>query len=463
MALTIPIDEEKLVTLRATLRGSVITPADDGYEAARAVHNGMIDKRPALIARCTDAADVVAALTFARDEGLDLAVRGGGHNGPGLGTSDGGVVIDLSGMKGVRVDPEARTARVAGGATYGEVDHATAAFGLAVPSGFVSTTGVGGLTLGGGVGYLTRKYGLTIDSLLEADVVLADGRQVTASADEYPDLFWALRGGGGNFGVVTSFLFRLQQVSTPYAGPILWDIDRAADVMRFWQDTLDRADDDLYGFFAFLQVPPGPPFPEELHLKTMCGIVWCYTGPQDKAEEVFKPIRAFGPPALDLAGPMPLPVLNSLFDALYPPGLQWYWKSDMMGALDDEVIARHLEHGTSLPSWMSTMHLYPMSGAAGRVGNTDTAFSYRDARYNMVIAGIDSDPANNDRNIAWARDYWDAVHPFSTGGGAYVNFMMEEGEDRVRASYRDNYDRLVEIKRRYDPQNLFHINQNIRP
>jgi FAD/FMN-containing dehydrogenase len=463
MALTLPIGEEKLATLRGTLRGTVITPSDEEYDEARAVHNGMIDKRPALIARCTDAADVVAAITFARDEGMDLAVRGGGHNGPGLGTSEGGVVIDLKEMKGIRVDPEARTARVAGGATYGEVDHATAAFGLAVPSGFVSTTGVGGLTLGGGVGYLTRKYGLTVDSLLEADVVLADGRQVTASADQHPDLFWALRGGGGNFGVVTSFLFRLHPAGTLYGGPMLWDLDKAPELMRFWEDTLDAAGDDLYGFFAFLQVPPGPPFPEALHLKIMCGIVWCYTGPQEKAEEVFKPIRAFGPPALDMAGPIPLPMLNSLFDALYPPGLQWYWKSDFMGKLDDEVIARYVEHGSELPSWMSTMHLYPMIGAPGRVGNTDTAFSYRDARYNMVIAGIDSDPANNDRNIAWARDYWDAVHPYSAGGGAYVNFMMEEGEDRVRASYRENYDRLVEVKRLYDPQNLFHVNQNIRP
>jgi FAD/FMN-containing dehydrogenase len=463
MALTMPISEEKLATLRGAVRGPIITPSDDGYDEARAVNNGMIDKRPALIARCTDAADVVTMLTFAREEGVDLAVRGGGHNGPGLGTVEGGVVIDLAGMKGVRVDPEASTARVAGGATLGDVDHALDAFGLAVPSGIVSTTGVGGITLGGGTGYLTRKFGLAIDSLLEADVVLADGRQVTASADEHPDLFWALRGGGGNFGVVTSFQFRAHSLGQLYAGPILWDADRSADVMRFWQDTIDNADDDLNGFFAFLKVPPAPPFPEELHLKPMCGIVWCYTGPQEKAEEVFKPIRAFGPPVLDMAGPMPLKVLNSLFDPLYPPGLQWYWKADFMGPLDDQVIARHLEYGLNLPTWMSTMHLYPMTGAAARVGNAETAFSYRDARYNMVMAGIDADPANNENNIAWARSYWDALHPFSTGGGAYVNFMMEEGEDRVRASYRGNYDRLVEVKRRYDPGNLFHVNQNIRP
>ena len=463
MALTMPISEEKLATLRGAVRGPIITPSDDGYDEARAVNNGMIDKRPALIARCTDAADVVTVLTFAREEGLDLAVRGGGHNGPGLGSVDDGVVVDLTEMRGVRIDPAAGTARVAGGSVFGDVDHAAAGFDLAVPSGFVSTTGVGGLTLGGGVGYLSRKFGLTIDSLLEADVVLADGRQVTASASNYPDLYWALRGGGGNFGVVTSFLFRAYPFQTPYAGPILWHYDQAADLMRFWQDTLDRADDDLYGFFAFLKVPPAPPFPEELHLKTMCGIVWCYTGPQEKAEDVFKPIRAFGPPALDMAGPMPLPTLNSLFDALYPAGQQWYWKSDFMGRLDDEIIARHLEHGGNLPSWLSTMHLYPVSGAASRVGDTETAFSYRDATYNMVIAGIDNDPANNENNIAWARAYWDALHPYSVGGGAYVNFMMEEGEDRVRASYRENYDRLVEVKRRYDPENLFHVNQNIRP
>src|SRR5436309_1528842 len=311
------------------MRGEVIRAGDAGYEQAARVYNGMIEKRPALIARCRDVADVMAAVNFAREHELTLAVRGGGHSGPGLGTWDGGLVVDLSDMKGIRVDPSAQTVRVEGGCTWGEVDHATHPFGLATPSGFISTTGVGGLTLGGGTGYLSRTYGLTIDNLLEVDMVLADGSFVTANANEHANLFWAVRGGGGNFGVVTSFLFRLHPIDTVYGGPMLWHTEQAADVLRWYRDFLPAAPDELNGWFAFLGVPPGPPFPEHLWGKTMCGVVWAYTGPMDKAAETFAPIRAqFGEPALDWVGPVPHPALQGMFDPIYPPGDQWYWKAD---------------------------------------------------------------------------------------------------------------------------------------
>jgi FAD/FMN-containing dehydrogenase len=365
-------------------------------------------------------------------------------------------------MRGTRVDPAARTVRVAGGCTWGDVDHATHAFGLATVSGIISTTGVGGLTLGGGHGHLTRKYGLTIDNLLAADVVLADGRFVTASADEHPDLFWALRGGGGNFGVVTSFLFRLHPVSTVLAGPTLWPLERAADVMRWYREFVPAAPEDLNGFFAFLVVPPAPPFPEELHKRKMCGVVWCYTGPAEDADRVFQPIQEFGPPALHGVQAMPYPALQSAFDALYPPGLQWYWRGDFVSELSDAAIALHVEYGSQLPTLHSTMHLYPIDGAVHRVARSETAFSYRDTTWSEVIVGVDPDPANRQRITTWTKDYWEALHPYSDGG-AYVNFMMDESQDRVRATYRENYDRLVGVKNTYDPTNFFRCNQNIKP
>jgi FAD/FMN-containing dehydrogenase len=297
-------------------------------------------------------------------------------------------------------------------------------------------------------------------------MVLADGRFVTASADEHPDLYWAVRGGGGNFGVVTSFLFRLHPIGTVYGGPMLWEMDQAAEVLHWYREFLPAAPDVLNGFFAFLRVPPTAPFPEPLWDRPMCGIVWCHTGPLDQAEEVFAPIRArFGPPALDWVGPIPHPALQSMFDALYPPGLQWYWKGDFFDALPDEAIARHVEYGAQLPTWQSTMHLYPIDGAAARVAEDATPWSYRGAKWAEVIAGVSPDPADNERMIAWARDYWAALHPHSAGG-AYVNFMMDagdEGTERVRATYRDSYDRLAAIKARYDPTNLFRVNQNVRP
>jgi FAD/FMN-containing dehydrogenase len=454
---------EAVKEFKTNLRGVLIQPNDEGYDLASRVYNGMIDRHPRLIARCADVADVIAAVNFGHQNNMIVAVRGGGHNAGGLGVCDDGLVIDLSAIKYTRVDPAERTVRVGGGCTWGDVDHATHAFGLVTPSGFISTTGVGGLTLGGGLGHLTRRFGLTIDNLLSADLVLADGSFVTASAKENEDLFWAIRGGGGNFGVVTSFLFRLHPLSTVYAGPMLWDLEQVTEMMQWYRDFILHAPEDINGFFAFLMVPPhSPPFPQHLHNKTLCGIIWCYTGPLEQAEQAFEPIRRFKTPALDLVGPIRYPMLQSMFDALYPPGLQMYWKADFYKDLSDEAIALHQKYGSELPTSLSVMHLYPINGAAHRIGKNDTAWSYRDATWAQVILGVDPDPANNARIISWAREYWEALHPFSAGG-AYVNFMMEEGEDRVKATYRENYERLVSIKNKYDPTNIFRVNQNIKP
>jgi hypothetical protein len=456
------MNEKDLEGLRAQFRGELITPKDAAYDASRKVYNGMIDKKPALIAKCVDAADVIAGVNFAREKKLLLAVRGGGHNGPGLGICDGGIVVDLSRMRSVRVDPKTKTVRVEGGALWGDVDHATHPFGLAVPCGFISTTGVGGLTLGGGIGYLSRRYGLTIDNLVAVDVVLADGKFVTASAEENADLYWAVRGGGGNFGVVTSFLFKAGNVGTVYGGPIMWPIEKSGEVLRWWRDFILKAPEDINGWFGFATVPPVPMFPAEHHGKKVAMVCWCYTGDMAKAEEAFKPIRKFSPPLMDFAGPIPFPVLNSLFDALYPAGLQWYWKADFFKELSDKAIDLHVKYGERLPSGHSTMHLYPINGAAQKAKSGDMAFSFRDATFAEVIVGVDPDPANNPRLIQWCKDYWLALHPFS-GGGGYINMMMDEGEDNVKNSYRDNYGKLAQIKKKYDPTNLFRVNQNIKP
>jgi FAD/FMN-containing dehydrogenase len=458
---TAPYDE-----LEAQLRGRVVRPGDEDYDAARAVYNGMIDKRPAAIVEARDAFDVSCAVRFATRHGLDIAVRGGGHNAAGLGVRDDALVVDLGAMRSVRVDPERRTVRVDGGCTWNDVDHATVGFGLATPCGFFSTTGVAGLTLGGGVsGYLSRRYGMTVDSLLEADVVLADGSLVTASETEHPDLFWALRGGGGNFGVVTSFKFRCHPVGengVVLGGPVLYDLADTAEVMRWYRELLPSLPEELSGWIGLLSIPPAPPFPEELWGRKACGIVWCYTGPHDRADAVLDPVRNFGNPLVVGIQPMPFNVLQSAFDALYPPGLQWYWRADMFEEITDEAIAVHERFGADLPTGHSTMHLYPVDGAAARVAEDATAFPYRSGGWAGVIVGVDPDPANADLITSWTKDYWSALHP-SSAGGAYVNFMMEEGEDRIRSSYRDNYARLARVKATYDPENVFHINQNIKP
>jgi hypothetical protein len=413
--------------------------------------------------RCRDVADVIAVVDLAQSSGLPLAVRSGGHNPAGFGTVDDGIVLDLSSMRGIKVDPAARTSTVQTGCTWGDVDHATHAFGLAAPGGVVSTTGVGGLTLGGGTGHLTRSCGLTIDNLLEADVVLADGTFVTANAEQNEDLFWALRGGGGNFGVVTSLTLRLHPVDTVVAGPMLWSLDRAAEALRMYEQLLAGAPDELTGVFAFLVVPPGPPFPEDLHLKTVCGIVWCYTGPPEGAEEVLAPARAVGPPLFELVGPMPHPVLQSMFDGIAGPGMHNYWRGDFLRELTDEAIAKHVEYGSQVPTVFSGVHLYPADGVAGRIAPDATAWNYREARWAEVIFAAEPAPAPSfDRLKDWVVDSWDLLHPFSLGGG-YVNFLVDEGQDRIQASYRDNYERLAQIKKKYDPANLFQLNQNIQP
>ena len=455
------VDMQLYSQFASSLRGNLITPEHPEYDDARALYNGMIDKHPAMIVRAIDVADVITTVNFARVTNLPLAIRSGGHNGAGLASVDDGIVLDLSRMKGIRVDPIARTVRVEPGNTWADVDHATHAFGMATPSGIIGSTGVSGLTLGGGLGHLTRRFGFSVDNLLSADVVLADGRLVTANSDEHPDLFWALRGGGGNFGVVTSFLFRLHHVDTVVAGPTFWPLEQSAEVMQWYRSFITEAPEDLNGFFAFLTVPPVPAFPEALHLQKVVGVVWCYTGPLDQADAAFAPIRDMAP-MLDGVQPMPYPAMQGMFDPLYPAGMQWYWKADFVRELSDEAIAKHVEYALTMPPGFSTMHLYPIDGAAHRVGRNEMAFNYRDANWAEVIVGVDPDPANAETITSWARDYWAAVHPYSAGG-AYVNMMMEEGDQRIRDSYRDNYDRLAEIKFQYDPGNLFHINQNIRP
>ena len=453
---------EAIDQLKSAFRGELIQPTDGAYDAARKVYNAMIDKRPKLIARCVDVADVMAAVRYGRENGMLTAIRGGGHNGGGLGICDGGLVIDLSRMKSVRVDPAARTARVGAGCVWGDVDHATYPFGMAVPSGFISTTGVAGLTLGGGIGYLTRRYGLTIDNLLSVDMILADGRFVIANAKENADLFWAVRGGGGNFGVVTSFEFRVHPVSTVQFGPTLWPLEQAAEVLKFYRKFIVTAPEEVDGFFAFMVIPPAPMFPEHLHKKAVCGIVWCGTGTAAETEKATSPMRSVGKPLLDAIGPAPLPMVQSLFDGLYPPGLQWYWRADYFTELSDGAVAKHVEHGSKLPTMWSTMHLYPVNGAAQRVGKNDTAYSFREAVFAEVIVGVDPDPANASKITEWCKGYYDALHPYSSGG-AYVNFMMDEGQERVQASFRDNYARLATIKKKYDPTNFFRVNQNIKP
>jgi hypothetical protein len=456
------LNETSIQDFRATLRGGIIEPQDEGYEDARKVYNAMISKRPRMIVRCADVADVIQSVNFARENELLLSIRSGGHNAGGLGICDDGLVIDLSLIKYTRVDPQAKTIMVGAGCTWGDIDHATHAFGMAVPGGIISTTGAGGLTLGGGLGYLSRKCGLSIDNLLSADIVLADGSFVTANANQNQDLFWALRGGGGNFGVVTSFTFNLHPISMIYGGPMLYELSESEDVMKWYRELIKDAPDDLNGFFAFLTVPPVAPFPEHLHLKKVCGVVWSYTGSLEDGEEIFKPIRAFKTPALDFVGPIPLPALQTLFDGLLPTGLQWYWRADFVNELSDEAIAKHISFAEAMPTPLSTMHLYPINGAASRISNKDTAWNYRDATWAMVIVGIDPDPSNKEIITKWTKDYWQALHPYSAGG-AYVNFMMDEGEDRIKATYGDNYERLVTIKNKYDPNNLFRVNQNIKP
>lgn len=448
--------------LRTALRGSIVTPENSEYDETRKLYNAMIDKKPAVIARCRDIADVIQAVKFGREQGLDIAIRGGGHNGGGLGSVDNGLMIDLSLMRGVRIDPVSRTGVASGGCQLGDYDHAAQAFGLATPAGIISTTGVGGLTLGGGIGHLTRKYGLTIDNLLSVDIVLADGSFVTANADSNQDLFWAVRGGGGNFGVVTSFTFMLHPVGAVVAGPTFWPIEQAEEVLKWYSGFIPEAPEELNGFFAFLSVPPGPPFPEDLWSKKMAAVVWCYLGSQEEADRLLAPAKKVGKMALYGLQPMPFAALQTAFDGVYPPGHQWYWRADFVKDISDEAVERHARNGNAMPTPQSSMHLYPIDGAASRVGSDDTPWAYRDGKWAEVIVGVDPDPSRAKILRDWTVSYWEDLHPYSMGG-AYVNFMMDEGHERVKATYGANYSRLAHIKQQYDPTNLFHVNQNIKP
>jgi FAD/FMN-containing dehydrogenase len=451
--------------LQQALRGRVIGRDDADYDTVRALYNGMIDKKPRVIARCVDVADVIAAVNQGRDQGLLIAIRGGGHSGPGLGSCDDALMIDLSLMKSVRVDPQAKTVRVDPGCTAGDVDHATYAFGLAVPFGIVASTGVAGLTLGGGTGYLTRQHGLTIDSLLEVDMVLADGSFVTANERQHPDLFWAVRGGGGNFGIVTSFLFKAHPARMVYAGPIFWDAAaHGKAVMSAYRDFLPTAPEDLGIFVGLKTVPPMDPFPKEHWGKRACAIIGSYNGSAAEGEKIMaKLLGGLPPPLFNWMGEMPFTAINSLFDPFFPKGLQWYWKGDFVKSLPDAAIDAHIAQAAAAPSDLCLMHLYPIDGAAQRVAKDAMAWSSRDANWSMVIAGIHPDPKQAEALKTWGRAYWKAVHPFNLEG-VYVNFMMDdEADGRVQASYGDNYARLAAIKAQYDPKNLFRVNQNIRP
>jgi hypothetical protein len=455
------MESEAISQFAAALRGEVIGRDDEGYEEACGLYNGMIRKRPLVIAQCVDAADVMAAVNFGRDQRLEIAVRGGGHNGAGLGSVDDGLVIDLSQMKGVRFDPLTNTVRAGGGCTTGDVDHATHAFGQAVPFGIIATTGIGGLTLSGGHGYLTRQYGLAIDNLIEADVVLADGTLVVASEAENQDLLWALRGGGGNFGVVTSFLYRTNPAKILYGGPIAYDIEDAARIMKWYREFQETSSAEFYIFLGLQAIPPTEPFPPEHWNKKICLLLVAHNGESGQAE-VDKARAELPNPLFDWCGPLPYTALQTMFDPFYPKGLQWYWKGDFVKTLPDEAIPVHIEHAKR-GNVFSAMHLYPIDRAVHARTRTDSAWSTRDATWSMVIVGIDPEPSNAGRIKSWARDYWEAVHPFDLAG-AYSNFMMDdEGEQRVRASFGENYERLAVLKSEYDPTNLFHVNHNIKP
>jgi FAD/FMN-containing dehydrogenase len=448
--------------LRQEVRGEIVTPDDKGYDEARKVYNAMIDRRPAVIVRARGTEDVVAAVNFARESDLPVAVRGGGHSVPGFGTGDDAVVIDLLEMRAVEVDPERRTARAQGGTTWGGFNEATHEHGLATTGGIISTTGIGGLTLGGGIGYLSRGLGLSCDNLVGAEVVTADGRVLKASERENEDLFWALRGGGGNFGVVTSFEYGLHPVKEIYGGPMLFELSDAETVLRFYRDFIEDAPEELGGFPAWQIAPPLPFIPEDRHGEPFLIFVACWAGPVDEGEAALAPLREVAPVVAEHVGPMPYPALNSAFDALVPAGLQHYWKANFVKELTDDAIAAHLEHGPKVPVVNSTVHIYPINGACHRVAPDATAFAYRDATFATVIAGMWPDPADNDANIGWVRDFYEATAPLSEEGG-YINFMAADDQPRIEANYRQNYGRLVEVKRTYDPGNVFRLNQNIKP
>jgi FAD/FMN-containing dehydrogenase len=454
---------ERFDVLREQVRGQVIEEGDAEYDAARRVFNGMIDKRPAAILRVSQVADVLAAVRFARGLGIDVALRGGGHSAPGFGTVDGGLVIDFSGLRGVRVDPSARTARAEAGATWADYNHATHAFGLASTGGIIGSTGVAGLTLGGGIGYLARKHGLACDNLLSADVVLADGTFVKASETENEDLFWALRGGGGNFGVVTSFEFRVHRVDMVHVGIVFFDAALGAQVGAVYREWLGSQPEEMGAFLGFHQGPPVPFLPEAWHGRPVAVVAGMWTGEVEQGPEHWQPILDAGPVLGSMFSPMPYPALNVMFDGLSGvPGLQGYWKADFLRTLSDDALRVAVEHSPGIPSVHSANHFYPIDGAVNRVAPDATAFPYRDVAFAPVIAGQWPDAADNEANVAWVREYWAALHEYSEPGG-YINFQDADDQTRIEDNYAANYARLAEIKAKYDPDNFFHVNQNIKP
>jgi FAD/FMN-containing dehydrogenase len=452
-----------IAELREQVRGPVVEPGETDYDELRRVHNGVHDRQPALVVRATSTADAVAAVNYTREAGLDLAVRGGGHSAPGYGTCDGGVVLDLSLMNNVFVDPVRKTARTGGGATWGDFNHATHAYGLATTGGIISTTGVSGLTLGGGVGYLARGCGLSCDNLVSAEVVTADGRILVASEHENEDLLWALRGGSGNFGVVTSMELGLHDVGTIYGGPMLYEVEDAPAVMRAYDDYIREAPEQLGAFFGWQMAPPLPFIPEDRHGDMFCVMVTCWSGRPEQGEQAIKPFRDAAEVKAEFVGPMPYPALNTAFDGLFYKGMRQYWKADFVRDLPDGAIAAHAQHGPPTPSLTSTMHLYSINGAASRVGPEETAFGHRDARYVMVIGAFWDSPADDEADIRWVRNYYDALHPFSGYEGGYINMLDADDAGRTPQNYGRAYERLRQVKGTYDPDNFFHLNANITP
>jgi FAD/FMN-containing dehydrogenase len=447
------VDGARVEAFRRDFHGQVILPGEDGYDAARRIWNACIDRHPGLIARCSGVADVVQAVKFARANDLLVAVRSGGHNVGGRALCDDGIVIDLSRMTGVFVDAQRQTARVQGGATLGDVDRETHVYGLAVPAGVVSRTGIAGLTLGGGVGWLVRKYGLTCDNVLSCEVVTAEGALLTASDEANQDLFWGLRGGGGNFGVVTSFLFRAFPVSTVLGGLIVHARDQAGAVLRHYRDFVATAPEDLTAYAALMSMPDGRP---------AVALIVCHCGDPAEGERTLRPLRDFGSPLLDTVQPMPFPAMQKLLDAASPEGTYNYWKGTFVKQLSDTAIDQIVEHANRARSPLSAVVIEYYGGPAGRVGTADTAFAQRLAQYNVGIMAQWTDPAEGDRHTVWAREFWDAMQPHSSGH-YLLNFLSEEGPDTIRAAFGSNHARLVELKKKYDPTNFFSLNQNVRP
>ncbi|MFE7443035.1 FAD-binding oxidoreductase [Streptomyces chartreusis] len=454
------LDERLLDRLRGAVRGTVVEPGDPVYDEARKVYNAMHDRRPAIIVRAVDTGDVMATVDFAREQGLPLAVRGGSHSVPGYGTCDGGVVLDLGLMRGIRVDPDTRTAWVEGGCTWADVNHATHAFGLATTGGIVSTTGVGGLTTGGGLGHLARRCGLACDNLVSVDLVTADGSFVTCTDEQHEDLMWAVRGGGGNFGVVTSFAYRLHPIDDILGGPTFFPLD--ADVIRRYRELVAEADERLGAVFVVGLGPPVPFLPERWHGRPVCGMVTCWTGPPDEDDRIRERVAALGPVLGRHLERMPYPVINTLFDDLVPAGLFHYWKGSFTQSLPDGVVDTLVEYGATTPSIQSVTVVFPIDGACHRVGPEETAFSYRDADYAIALSPTLATREDCEAQKDWVRAFHRGLEPHSLEGG-YVNFMDADDQDRVRANYRTNYDRLRDLKRRYDPGNLFRLNHNIAP